>query len=111
MTTHKNIVKTIILCTLSGCAQISASPPAGILYQGVTGVSPNFVVQQEDGARPGPKSSRACAHGVLGLAAWGDMSVEKAKRRAGIARVDTIDFRNVSVLGIYTKRCTLITGE
>jgi hypothetical protein len=112
----KKIAAVIAFATLSttGCAAAmpGSAPPSGVFYTGVKGVGPSTEAQVTDGVRPGPKQGQTCASGVLGLAAWGDMSVDTAKKTGGITRVDTVDYSQMSILGIvYTKNCTVITGE
>ena len=100
------------IVTLSGCAIMGSAPPPGVLYTGAKGVGPATSAVVTDGVRPGPKSGKACAMGVLGLASWGDMSLEQAKKNAGITRVDTVDYETMSILGVvYAKNCTMVTGE
>lgn len=100
--------------TMSGCANLGTGhyTPSGFFYTGVKGVSHLTQAEVSDGVRPGPKAGKACASGVLGLAAWGDMSLDAAKKSAGITRVDTLDFSSMAILGaVYVKNCTVITGE
>ena len=57
-------------------------------------------------------SGEACTSGVLGVAAWGDMSLDAAKKAGGITTVDTIDYKVMEILGVvYAKHCTVITGR
>ncbi|MEM6291757.1 MAG: TRL-like family protein [Myxococcota bacterium] len=111
----KKLAATLTFAMLStGCASaaVSASPPSGALYTGVKGVGPGTQAQVTDGVRPGPKQGQTCASGVLGLAAWGDMSLDTAKKTGGITRVDTVDYSSMRILGgVYVKNCTVITGE
>lgn len=104
----------ISLITVAGCGHraFGGSPPSGFFYTGVKGVGPGTQAEVTDGVRPGPKAGKACASAVLGMAAWGDMSLDSAKKSGGITRVDTVDFSAMAILGYaYVKNCTLITGE
>jgi hypothetical protein len=98
---------------LSGCGgTLGHAPPVGGLYAGAAGVSPFTQAQVTDGERPGPKRGEACAMGVLGLASWGDMSLDAAKKAGAITSVDTMDYKTMDILGvIYQKHCTIITGR
>jgi hypothetical protein len=100
---------TLALLALSaGCGL----PPFGVFYSGTKGVQKGTEVEASDGVRPGPRQGKACASGVLGMAAWGDMSLDAAKKAGGIARVDTLDFSSTRILlGVYVKNCTIVTGE
>jgi hypothetical protein len=106
----KNLALTALasLALTAGCGV----PPFGVFYTGTKGVHKGTVVEASDGVRPGPRQGKACASGVLGLAAWGDMSLDAAKKAGGITRVDTLDFSSQRILfGVYVKNCTIITGE
>lgn len=99
---------------LSGCAAAlpGSGPPPGFIYNGAAGVGPFTQVEASDGERPGPKRGEACTSGVLGLAAWGDMSLDAAKKAGSITTVDTIDYKVMEILGVvYAKHCTIITGR
>lgn len=112
--TLQTIVMTTAAATvLAGCAgAMGHMPPIGGIYAGARGVAPNTAVEASDGARPGPKRAEACAMGVLGVASWGDMSLETAKKNGGITKVGTLDYRTMDILGvIFQKHCTIVTGE
>lgn len=105
---------SLALSTLSGCAAALPGhmPPAGGIYAGHKGINPQTQVEISEEPRPGPKTGQACAMGVLGVASWGDMSLDAAKKAGGISRVDTLDFQVMDILGVvYQKHCTVITGE
>ena len=107
-------MKNLALTTLASLALTAGCgvPPFGVFYTGTKGVHKGTVVEASDGVRPGPRQGKACASGVLGLAAWGDMSLDAAKKAGGITRVDTLDFSSQRILfGVYVKNCTIITGE
>jgi hypothetical protein len=113
-----NKLASLTLCSLalslSACAPatVGSGVPYGFFYTGAKGVGPSTRALVSDGVRPGPKQGKSCASGVLGMAAWGDMSLDSAKKSSGITRVDTVDFSTMSILGmVYIKNCTIITGE
>jgi len=105
----------VLALASSGCAAAGLGgdrPPPGLFYSGVKGIAFPTEAQVTDGVRPGPKQGQACTSGVLGFAAWGDMSLDAAKKAGGITRVDTIDFSQFAILGLaYVKNCIVITGE
>jgi hypothetical protein len=101
-------------CVLSvGCAGAAGyMPPVGGIYAGAKGISPRTELEVSEAARPGPKTGKACASGVLAIASWGDMSLDGAKKAGGITRVDTLDYKTLDILGVvYQQHCTIITGE
>ena len=87
----KNLALTTLafLALTAGCGV----PPFGVFYTGTKGVHKGTVVEASDGVRPGPRQGKACASGVLGLAAWGDMSLDAASSAAIAARLSDLDLR------------------
>lgn len=93
----------------TGCAALGY--PTGSLYTGTTvphGMDRNEISGQ---AKTGDKMGESCATGVLGIAAWGDASVDAAKKAGGISDVHSVEFRNMSILGIYAQGCTEVHGK
>lgn len=95
-------VLSLALLTVSGC---SVSPVAGAVN-----------VAKWDGAVSNPgvqslKSGEACAQSILGLVAFGDASIETAKKNAGITTVSTVDHATLNVLYFYGQYCTVVYGE
>lgn len=107
------LITVAALLPLAGCAgALGYQPPVGGVYAGAKGINPSTQLNVNEAARPGPKTGEACASGVLGLASWGDMSLDAAKKNGGITSVDTLDYKTMDILGvIYQKHCTIITGS
>ncbi|MBE7438958.1 MAG: hypothetical protein HS115_10925 [Spirochaetales bacterium] len=57
-------------------------------------------------------TGKSCAYSVLMLAAWGDSSIEAAKRQAGVQQVAVITVENLAVLAgfLYHRHCTIVSG-
>jgi hypothetical protein len=108
-----SLVIAIVAVAFSvGCLAAPWHPPAGVIYTNASGVNPSTIVEASDGVRAGKKSGEACAEGYLGFVSTGDMSLEAAKKSAGITRVDTLDYQTKSILlGLYARNCTVVTGE
>jgi hypothetical protein len=45
------------------------------------------------------------------MVAFGDASIAEAKRRGGITTVATVDHSSTSILGLYSRFCTVVAGE
>lgn len=89
-----------------GCA------PFGIIYHDVQAPPEGVPLTPANGTRTIIKTGRACAHGVLGLVAWGDASQQAAARNGGITKVYAADETRVGVLTIvYRRYCTVVSGE
>lgn len=92
--------------SLLACAAVVVSPVGnGVLFTTVRGPI-NANPEAESG-----RSGEACASNILGLVAFGDASIEAAKRNGGIHRVATIDYEATTIFAIYSKFCTQIRGE
>ena len=85
----------------TGCVYSHAGP--GLLYMDVEGPLGTRV---EEGKRIG----EACATNWFGLVAWGDASLDVAKRAGAITTVREVSYKSTNVLG-YQKFCTVVTGE
>ena len=60
----------------------------------------------------GAKKGKACATNILGLIAEGDASIVAAAKNGNITNVTTIDSEFESYLfGIFSKKCTLVSGN
>jgi hypothetical protein len=68
---------------------------------------------QIDGpAHTGDRTGEACATGILGLVAWGDASIQAAKKAAGITEAHSVEFRPTAVFfGAYYQACTVVNGK
>lgn len=104
MNKMKVICALIFVGLLSGCATV-ATPTPGLLYTSVKGPV-NFGEGTEV-----EKRGQACATNVLGLVAFGDASIEAAKKDAGIVKVTTVDHDSTTVLGLFGQFCTVAYGK
>jgi hypothetical protein len=57
------------------------------------------------------KMGKSCGHTVLGLVAFGDSSVQSAKREGNIKNVATVDRDYLSILGFYGRSCLIVSGN
>jgi hypothetical protein len=95
----------ILLSLSTGCAMSFNSPVTGGLYTGAKGAT--AATSNTLGARTG----QACAMSILGVVGLGDASIASAAKAGGITKVAAVDSDNFSVLGVYAKNCTVVTGE
>jgi hypothetical protein len=94
-----------------GCA-CGGGYPSGSLYNGTT--IPHGVdrLEMSGAGKAGAKTGEACATGILGLAAWGDASVDAAKKAGAITDVTSVELRSFSILGAaYAQGCTVVNGR
>jgi hypothetical protein len=85
--------------------------PYGSLYTGATiphDISRHWVTGQ---AKTGDKSGESCATGILALVAFGDASLDAAKKAAGITDVHSVELHGTNILGIYQQGCTEVHGK
>jgi hypothetical protein len=96
---------------LSGCASLASGYPVGLLYTGTQ--IPHAMDRNEISGpgKTGDKRGEACATGILFLAAFGDASVDAAKKIGGITEVHSVEFHNTSILGVYQQGCTEVHGK
>lgn len=89
----------------TGCATTTRAPVTGLIFNGTK--AGELVTEASDAS----KSGRSCAHSVLGAVAWGDASLDSAKKAGGISTVSAVDGENFSVLGAYARYCLVVTGR
>jgi hypothetical protein len=96
------LIAAIIVSLGTGCVQSPTGP--GIIYMNVKGpLGPA-------GGTATPKVGKSCARVVLALFAWGDASIETAKRNGGITEVTTLDHTSFNLLG-FGSFCTVVHGS
>jgi hypothetical protein len=109
----KNLLKiaagSVMAIILIGCGGYGY--PIGSLYTGTQ--VPHGINRNETSGpgKSGDKHGEACATGILGAAAFGDASLDAAKKAGGITEVHSVEFHGTSILGLYTQGCTEVHGK
>ena len=85
----------------TGCAYSPTGP--GVIYMNVKGPMDSY------SSTVATKHGKACQRIFLALFAWGDASVETAKRNANISEVTTIDHQSFNLIG-FGSFCTIVSG-
>lgn len=78
---------------------------SGVLYTGVK------EPVNATGNNRGTKTGEASCTNVLGLVATGDCSIDTAAKNGGISSIKSVDQKTTSVLGLFVKRTTIVTGD
>lgn len=99
----KRLVFATLALSLSGCAMVS-SPVMGTIYTDIQGPLTATSVPL------GMEKGEACASGILGIAT-GDASLTSAAKKGRIAQITHVDHTSFSILGIYSKYCTIAYGR
>jgi len=94
----------------AGC--VGTGYPVGILYNETSMPHQMDRMEATGPARTGDKMGQACATGILGMVAWGDATLDAAKKSAGITEVHSVEFKPTLVfLGVYYQACTVVHGK
>lgn len=88
---------------LSSCGAIADVP--GVFFTGVT--KPVAVTSNEVGSKVGTVTTI----NLFNIAAWGDGSVNKAAKMAGIRKISHVDVKTTSILTIFCKKTYYVYGE
>jgi hypothetical protein len=99
-----------VLPLLAGC--LGSGYPIGVVYNGTK--MPHQMARMEAAgpARAADKHGMACATGIMGAVAWGDASLDAAKKAGSITEVDSVEFKpTVVAFGIYYQACTVVHGK
>lgn len=92
------------LTALTGCGFVADGPFGWMYTDTKTPISIGS-------AKQGPKQGKACVTSYFGLITVGDASIESAMKSSDIKEIFTVDSENLSVLGTYTRQCTVVSGE
>lgn len=100
-------ILNLLLVFLMGSCML----PFGLVYTNIK--IPSIYPTQSESDLKFEKRGEACSQAVLGVAAWGDSSIETAAKIAGVKRISTVDLSVDMILmgGIYTQWCTIVSGE
>jgi hypothetical protein len=97
--------------TLTGC---SAIPPVGVVFTSV-GSPGHFATGETTNPGGSVISGESCATSILGLAAFGDYSIDAALKAAGAEgqtlKNVAVDGSTFSILGLYVKACTTVNAH
>ena len=107
-----NLMRTTVGAALAvllfGCGY---AYPYGSLYTGATIPHDMDRTWTQGQGKSGDKSGESCATGILFLAAFGDASVDAAKKAGGITDVHSVEYRGTNIVGIYQQGCTEVRGK
>lgn len=92
----------------TGCARVY---PFGMVYNGTVTPHPIDRADVTGPAKTGDKMGEACATGILGILAFGDASIDAAKKSGGISEVHSVEFGGTNIIGVYTQGCTVVHGK
>lgn len=91
---------------LNGCLSGQPSMPVkGIVYQNT-----KAPVQVTDNANNSKVGSAECKSFMF-ISAWGDCSLDAAKKAGNISKVSYVDAKADSILGIYSTYTVSVYGE
>jgi hypothetical protein len=99
------VVATILVASLAAGCVTTTYPLYGTTYAGVKGSLYAKTLGESK------KQGKACAHSVLGIAAFGDATIKEAAKQANISEVDSVDFEQFNILGVYGRYCTIVNGK
>lgn len=97
----RRVLLLLVFLLMSACAY---SPTAALVSMPKTPVSATSATQVT-------KEGEAVCWNILGIAAYGDCSIETAKKNGGIKEVVSVDQDNFSVLGLFYKTKIIVKGN
>lgn len=96
------LIVSVSLVFATACVQSPTGP--GLIYMNVKGP-----LGPASGTAT-PRVGRSCARVFMALFAWGDASIETAKRNGGITEVATVDHKSFNLIG-FGSFCTVVHGK
>ena len=88
-----------------GCSAVQSPVSNGLLFTSVKG--PITATSNVDDSKVGEAS---CAT-ILGIISVGDCSIEAAMQQGGIKKVQHVDHKSISFLGVYARFTTIVYGQ
>jgi hypothetical protein len=104
-----NTVLTLgILSTTTGCGALTG-------YWSRTGPAAIIIDREGDHATnmdvAATKTGTACTYNVLGVVAFGDGSIDAAKRGGQITHVASVDYDYMNIIANFGHVCTVVRGS
>ncbi|HUY25900.1 MAG TPA: TRL-like family protein [Candidatus Binataceae bacterium] len=96
----------LAIVTFAGCMPVSGNA-LGYLYADTKGPVTATSAKETSASKTGT----ACEQTVLALFAWGDASIDTAKKSAGITEIISVDQTANNILGIYATYCVVVKGN
>jgi hypothetical protein len=94
---------------LFGCGY---SYPFGSIYTGASIPHGMDRAETSGAGKSGDKKGESCVTGILGLAAFGDGTLDAAKKAGGITDVHSVEIHATDILGfVYATTCTEVHGK
>ena len=110
MNSLRRMIVGLVFPLFAGC--MGTGYPVGIIYNATNMPHQMDRMEATGPARTGDRMGQACATGILGMVAWGDASLDSAKKSAGIAEVHSVEFKPTAVFfGVYYQACTVVHGK
>lgn len=100
-------VAALLLLAAAGCVVAPFRPPMGAF----TNVRAPLSLEYASTPMQNVKTGAASSYSILGLAAWGDISLAAAARQGGLKTIHHADYDYLNVFGIYQKTTLLVYGE
>lgn len=101
-----------VLCVAGALAMAATgcvASPRQALFGGIyTGAQAG---ENAGAGQGGAKTGEACSMSILSLVHVGDASIKAAMKDGGVTQVTAVDNDIMSILGIYAKYCTVVTGN
>ena len=106
----RSITMGIALLLSAGC--VGTGYPFGVIYNSTSVPHQMDRMEATGPVHTGEKWGQACATGIMGAVAWGDASLDAAKKAGGISEVHSVEFKpTVVAFGIYYQACTVVHGK
>jgi uncharacterized lipoprotein NlpE involved in copper resistance len=93
------------LILLSSCAGPMTRSGMGLIYMD------HHEGDQVTSLRAGKKRGTACVENFMGLVLSGDSTMSAAMKDGAITEVSSVDRYFKNYLGLYSKTCTVVTGN
>ena len=101
------LILMISLLSAGLLASCAPGPVKGSLFQNTRFEGAVNPATEVTGARTG----QGCNQSYLGLIVLGDSSVGTVAQNNGITQIARVDHSSMNILGLYTRYCTIVSGN
>jgi hypothetical protein len=102
----KSIILTLLaLSTLPSCATLGSQTGMGLIYMN------HYEGVMVTANQAGRKRGTACSENYFGLFTQGDSTISAAMKDGAVFAVSSVDHYYKSIMGVYGKMCTIVTGN
>jgi hypothetical protein len=102
---YKVLILSLFVMVMASFGCAASGLPYGVLYTNT------YVPVQATNNSGVTRQGQSCMTTIFFLITTGDASTTAAAKAGGVSRIANVNVHTTSLLGLYTKSCTLVVGD